>query len=195
MCGEEYYDPYAETNNFVPFCKTDSLLCSKISEQVTTGTEFCQLVGFPVSALQYPTMRLDHDCFNGKSSVGPKYGRLDIDYKLMNERDYPDPDEDEEDIHPMDWDFIDEDGEDVFDRMGIMIFGGSGWVASLYRNILGPSMSTSRKVYRKYHIGGFVNYAATLLFAALMYELFVNRRVNLSIQDLICKRQGQGSRR
>ena len=35
-------------------------------------------------------MRLDYDCFNGKSSVGVKYGRLDIDYKLVNERDYPD---------------------------------------------------------------------------------------------------------
>jgi len=32
-------------------------------------------------------MRLDYDCFNGRSSVGPKYDRLDIDYALVNKRD------------------------------------------------------------------------------------------------------------
>ncbi len=161
---------------------------------MSTGADFCKLVGFPVSEMQVPTMRLDHDCFNGKSSVGPKYGRLDIDYALINERDYPDPEDDEPDIHPMDWDFIDEDGEDIFDRVGIMIFGGSGWVSSLYRNVLGPSMSSSRRVYRKY-LSGFVNYVATMLFAGLMYELIINRRVHLTIQDKICKRESQGSRR
>ena len=79
-----------------------------------------------------------------------------------------------------DWDFIDEDGEDIFDRVGLMIFGGSGWVSSLYRNVLGPSMSSSRRVYRKY-LSGFVNYVATILFAGLMYELIINRRVHLTI--------------
>jgi len=190
-CGDEYFDPYADNSNFVPFCKTDSLLCSKISEQVTTGADFCKLVGFPISKLQSPTMRLDYDCYDGKSSVGVKYDRLDIDYDMINKRDFPDDEEEDgQDIHPMDWDFIDEDGEDIFDRVGIMIFGGGGWIASLYRNVLGPSMSTTRKVYRSY-LSGIFNYLALICFFALGYELFVNRRVHKSIEDKLpgcCKR-------
>ena len=43
-----------------------------------SGEEFCNLIGFPVSTLTDPTMRLDYDCFNGVSSVNVKYDRLEI---------------------------------------------------------------------------------------------------------------------
>jgi hypothetical protein len=83
-CKDEYFDPYVNKSENVPLCKNDSLLCSKISDKANNGTEFCKLLGLPMSKLQSPTMRLDYDCFNGKSSVGVKYTRLDIDYKKIN---------------------------------------------------------------------------------------------------------------
>ena len=99
-------------------------------------------------------MRLDYDCFDGKSSVFVKYDRLDIDYNLINERDFPDPydpDEDElDDMHPLDWDYIDENGEDVFDRVSDVIFGGSGMVSAVVRSLVMPGMKVTRQVYRKY---------------------------------------------
>ena len=82
----------------------------KISEKASNGPEFCQLIGYPVSTLKDITRDKEHDCFNGHSTVGPKYTRLDIDFKLVNERDFPDPEEHEyrERHHAMDWDWIDE---------------------------------------------------------------------------------------
>lgn len=95
-CGQEYFDPYADTSQLMPICKDDSLICSQITDMVKTGKEFCEFVGFPVSKLAEPTMSKVHDCYNGRSSVGPKYDRLDIDFDLVNKRDFPD-DDDEED--------------------------------------------------------------------------------------------------
>ena len=135
----------------------------------------CRALGFPISKLHEPTLALDHDCFNGRSSVGNKYTRLDIDYKLVNERDFPDDPEDEEPyVHPFDWDFIDEDGEDIFDRIGFLVFGGSGWVSGFYRAVVGPSLSTSRKVYRSY-ISDILYYILGLLATLLSLELFARR--------------------
>lgn len=110
-----------------------------------------------------------------------KYTRLDINYKLINERDYPDPEEDEEDLHPLDWEFVDEDGEDVFDRVGILVFGGSGLVCSLYRGMIGPSLSISRNFYRGY-LEDLMTYIMILIGLIVSYELFARRR----IQDYIC---------
>ena len=111
-------------------------------------------MGFPISKRQSPTMSLTHDsdCFNGKSSVGKdaKYTRLNIDYKKINERDFPDEPEEDDDVHPLDWDHIDEDGEDVFDRMGFLLFGGSGLICTVFRNVIGPTMSMTRNGYRNY---------------------------------------------
>ena len=102
-------------------------------------------------------MRLDNDCFNGKSSVGVKYDRLEIDYELLNKRDFAGKmfEEDEEDYHPYSWDFVAKDGEDIFDRLGLMAFGGSGWVATLYRVAIGPALQATRNVYRSYFTGVF----------------------------------------
>ena len=102
-------------------------------------------MNFPISEMQSPTLSKESDCFNGRSSVNVKYTRLDIDYELVNERDFPDPPdlEEEEDFHPMDWDKIDANGEDVFDRMGFMLFGGSGVVATIARTVVMPACSSS----------------------------------------------------
>lgn len=151
------------------------MICSRIDERVTNGTEFCKLVGLPVSHLQTPTFRLDYDCFNGQTSVGVKYDRLDIDYDLINTRDYPDPPEEDE-KHPLDWDYFDETGDDMFDNLGAMLFGGSGFVASLYRGIIGPSLSGFRRLYNGY-LSGVVQYVALMLLIAIGYELIINRRV------------------
>ena len=78
MCKQEYYDPYADANQVVPLCRNDSLFCSKVEDHVSSGSEFCSMLGFPVSHLKEPTMRLDYDCFNGHTSVGVKYERLEI---------------------------------------------------------------------------------------------------------------------
>lgn len=123
-------------------------------------------------------MALDHDCFNGTSSVGPKYTRLDIDYKMINERDFwYDPEDEEEDLHPLDWDYIDDDGEDVFDRVGFLVFGGSGWIASLYRGVIGPSLSGSRKFYRS-HLSDIAYYILSGIGLLLLLEMFGRRQIH-----------------
>ena len=178
VCGEEFFDPYVNADNALPFCKEDSLLCSKINEKVSDGAGFCQLMGLDVSVLQEPTLSYDHDCFNGKSSVGVKHKRLDIDYDLINKRDFTEDDEDEDDgPHPLNWDYWDEDGDDIFSNLGQMLFGGSGMVAGLYRHIIGPGMSLSRKLYRQYFKGIF-EYVLLALVAGLVYECFWNRKVH-----------------
>ena len=82
-CKDELYDTYADKSERVPICKHDALICSKFSDHVSSGREFCELLGYEVSKLDEPTMAKDHDCFNGRSSVGPKYTRLDIDFDLL----------------------------------------------------------------------------------------------------------------
>ena len=156
----------------------DKLRASVLDVKGASGTDLCRAMGFPISSLHAPTLALDHDCFNGRSSVGVKYTRLDIDYKLVNERDFPDdPEDDEPDIHPLDWDYIDEDGEDVFDRVGFLVFGGSGWVAGFYRNIIGPGLSTSRRVYRSY-LSEILYYILSAIGALLLLEMFARRKIH-----------------
>ena len=123
-------------------------------------------------------MDKEHDCFNGQSTVGPKYTRLDIDFKLVNERDFPEPeDEYENQRHAMDWDWVDDDGEDIFDRMGFMVFGGPGWVASFARNIVLPSMSTSRKIYRR-HLSDYIYLILAAIVLPFSYYLFIYRKIH-----------------
>ena len=159
-----------------------------------SGIEFCELMGFPVSKLQSPTMRTDHDCFNGKSSVFIKYDRLDIDYNLINDRDFPDkddPDEEAYGIHPLDWDWIDnETGEDVFDRVSDVVFGGSGLVTSVARGLILPGMKATRQIYRKY-LRGILQYVALVLGTLLSWELFMNRKVHRTLYEACCGKSEQ----
>ena len=71
----------------------------------------------------------------------------------------------------MEWDWIDEDGEDIFDRMGFMVFGGSGWVASCARNIVLPSLSISRKIYRS-HIRDYIYLIFAVTVLSTSYFIF-----------------------
>ena len=41
-----------------------------------------------MSEFKSQTMRLDKDCFNGKTTVGPKYDRLKPDYDKISEEMY-----------------------------------------------------------------------------------------------------------
>ena len=50
-CKNDFFDHYADKGTTVPLCKDDSLICSQISEVVTTGPEFCEMIGLPVSTL------------------------------------------------------------------------------------------------------------------------------------------------
>lgn len=188
-CGDEFFDPYADTSTSVPICKSDSLLCSQIKDQVQTGAEFCRFLGFPVSKLAEPTMSKEDDCFNGRSSVGPKYDRLDIDYSKVRKRDYSSDDVDLAALkhHPLDWDFVDENGEDVFDRIGGQVFGGDGIVTSLYHYMVMPILKISSRIYRKY-LRGLFAYLALLFAAYLSYELFYRRRVHKRIEAYCCKK-------
>ena len=140
-------------------------------------------MNFPISEMQSPTLSKESDCFNGRSSVNVKYTRLDIDYELVNERDFPDPPdlEEEEDFHPMDWDKIDANGEDVFDRMGFMLFGGSGIVATIARTVVMPACSSTRRIYRGY-FSDIMSYIMLFFGVLLCLELFVRRK----IQNQIC---------
>ena len=140
-------------------------------------------MNFPISEMQSPTLSKESDCFNGRSSVNVKYTRLDIDYELVNERDFPDPPdlEEEEDFHPMDWDKIDANGEDVFDRMGFMLFGGSGIVATIARTVVLPTCSSTRRFYRGY-LSDIMSYIMLFFGVLLCLELFVRRK----IQNQIC---------
>lgn len=98
-CKDEFYDPYADKSITVPICKSESLLCSKISDHVSTGRDFCNILGFQASKLKEPVLggpSLENDCFNGRSSVGVKYDRLEIDYDLVEKRDDIDAEDDAE---------------------------------------------------------------------------------------------------
>ena len=157
-------------------------MCSKFSDKVKDGEEFCRLMNFPISTMQTPTLSKESDCFNGSSSVGAKYKRLDIDYDLINNRDYPDTEEDkaEYEIHPMDWEYIDENGEDVFDRLGFNLFGGAGLVSTIARTMVLPSISASRKFYRGY-LRDIFDYIIVVFAILLSLELFYRRRIHESI--------------
>lgn len=190
QCKDEFYDPLAERSSTVPICKKDSLLCSKFSDHVSTGKDFCELTGFPVSKLVSPTMAKDHDCYNGSSTVHIKYDRLDIDFDMVNERDFGDDDDDEEDegprLHILDWEHVDEHGEDVFDRIGAHIFGGPGFVAGFYYHLLRPTFKVTRSTYRGYFKDTWP-YFMTVFLLLISYNLFVTRRV----QDICCDKEEQ----
>ena len=166
MCKEEYFDPYADKTNVLPFCKNDSLLCSKIEDHVQSGQQFCNLIGFAVSELQDPTMRLDYDCFNGVSSVNVKYDRLEIDEKVKAAK------EDEEMVEN--------------------ILGGADSATGFLGSMLSPMLLSLRKLYRE-SIGGIVNYVMFILVIVIGYELFANRRVHKPLTDYCCKK-GKPSR-
>ena len=93
-------------------------------------------MGIPVSVHNSPTFRGDSDCFNGQSTLGTKYDALEINPNLRYNEDAWD-DGYGQDYDPYDLYYEDRDG-DIFDRLGINLFGGSGFVSTFCRVYLMP---------------------------------------------------------
>ena len=47
-CENEFFDPYIEVSEDVPFCREDSLICSPMREVANNSKDFCQKMGFKV---------------------------------------------------------------------------------------------------------------------------------------------------
>ena len=47
-CIEDYMDPYLDPNEQVPFCKEDSMVCSKVSDIASSSRAFCEYMGHKV---------------------------------------------------------------------------------------------------------------------------------------------------
>lgn len=140
-------------------------------------------MGIPVSVYKSPTWRADSDCFNGQSTLGTKYEALEINPELRYNEDAYD-DGYGQDYDPYDLYYEDRDG-DIFDRLGVNLFGGSGLVSSLAREVLMPVMQAGRKFYRR-KLRGVVSYLLTVACLLAAYELFVNRKVHRPCLNL-CK--------
>ena len=140
-------------------------------------------MGIPISKHQSPTYSLDSDCFSGVSTVGLKYDTLEINPKLKYDPDGEDWDHGyDTNYNPYDLYYEDRDG-DIFDRLGINVFGGSGYVSTLTRNIVMPGLQAMRRIYRRY-LRGVGSYILSMLLLLLSYEMFVNRKIHKPITNL-----------
>ncbi len=45
-CQDDFFDPYVNPKEALPFCKEDSVVCSKVSTVVTEPEQFCEFLGF-----------------------------------------------------------------------------------------------------------------------------------------------------
>jgi len=143
-------------------------------------------MGIPVSKHQSPTFRGDSDCFNGQSTLGTKYEALEMNPNLRYNEDAWDDGYSAE-YDPYDLYYEDRDG-DIFDRLGVNLFGGRGFVSSIAREAIMPAMKAARKFYRRrlrgvLHIFSYILCMAGLLLA---YELFVNRKIHRPCMNM-CK--------
>lgn len=151
------------------------------------------MIGVPVSEFNSPTLRLDKDCYNGVSIVGKnrdkyKYRQLDPDYDQINKELTLDGDPDDEgltDAEIYDILYVDEYGRDVFDRIGMTILGGSGFVTSAYHYFFRPILSLSRRIIVKYTDA--IKNLMLISVLLLGYELFVNRKCHEKIM-CCCKK-------
>lgn len=50
-CKDDMLDPYLDSSEVVPFCRDDSLICSPVNETVSSGREFCKIMGFKALSL------------------------------------------------------------------------------------------------------------------------------------------------
>lgn len=69
-CQHEFFDPYIEASENVPFCRENSLICSPILDVVNSSRGFCEYMGFKV--LSPSQQGIDEEtnqpiklCFNG----------------------------------------------------------------------------------------------------------------------------------
>lgn len=47
-CVDELIDPYVEQNERIPFCSSDSMICSPVNVVFKEANEFCSYLGFNV---------------------------------------------------------------------------------------------------------------------------------------------------
>ena len=105
-------------------------------------------------------MSIEKDCFNGQTTVGTKYNRLEIDYDAAyaeNERDLGYDSAEAGNVSQRtywDPDYIDPEGADIFERVGQTFLSGDGLVTGLYRTIIAPVLRGSRKLIRRYNLAG-----------------------------------------
>ena len=72
-------------------------------------------------------------------------------------------------------DYVEEDGTDIFDRIGMTHLGGRGFVTGIYHYLVRPALKMSRKVVKKYKLGGLIKYIFLIGCLLLGNELFMNR--------------------
>ena len=112
-----------------------------------------------------------------------KYDSLPINPKLKY-----DPEGEEWDhgydtnYNPYDLYYEDRDG-DIFDRLGVNVFGGSGYVSTLARSVVMPVMQAARRIYRRY-LRGVGTYILSMLALLLSYEMFINRKIHKPLMNL-----------
>lgn len=80
-CQREFFDPYIEASEGVPFCREDSLICSPILDVVNSSRGFCEHMGFKV--LSPSEQEIDEEnstpskrCFNGIPRQLAEKGKL-----------------------------------------------------------------------------------------------------------------------
>ena len=105
---------------------------------MSDGQGFCKLMGIPVSKHKSPTFQSHSDCFNGQSTLGTKYDALEINPNLRYNDDAMD-DGYGQTYNPYDLYYEDRDG-DIFDRLGVNLFGGSGFVSTFARELVMPTL-------------------------------------------------------
>lgn len=86
LCKDSFIDQSLNPDDTLPFCRSDSMICSKVSSLVDSPVDFCKVLGLPISTRQISItqekkiglMKPDEekDCFSGQSAVGVKYSRL-----------------------------------------------------------------------------------------------------------------------
>ena len=45
-CMNDFVDPYIDATEQVPFCQSDSMVCSPVAAVVNTPEAFCKMMGF-----------------------------------------------------------------------------------------------------------------------------------------------------
>ena len=96
------------------------------------------------------------DCFNGRSTVGTKYQKLERKPKEEEEKSegwFPD----EENLEM----------PETLDRLSATLFSGNGWITNAFRKIVSPSMKQIRRFNRKHRwLSSFIKF--TLLASVLL---------------------------